>query len=102
MEPNGKHHDETPPLPNLNGASADPATEGTAATGTPDETPADISSHRYQLWASLRALRPEIERLAAGHLEPNERGAQLVVLLARIVCAEMDFRLKDEEAGVES
>lgn len=89
MEPNGKHHDELPP------ALSEPEASAPAPL---EETPAEINSHRDQLWASLRALRPEIDRLAAGHLEPNERGAQLVVLLARIVGAELDFRLKDEEA----
>lgn len=93
MEPNGKHPGELPPA--LSEADS-------GAPAPVEETPTDINSHRYQLWASLRALRPEIDRLAAGHLEPNERGAQLVVLLARIVGAEMDFRLKDEEAEQEA
>jgi hypothetical protein len=52
-------------------------------------------SERDQLWASLRDLRPEIERLAAGEFDGSERQAQLVVLLARIVAAEMTFRAKD-------
>ena len=56
---------------------------------------AQDSSERDQLWASLRKLRPEIDRLAAGDLEPFERQQQIVVLLARIVCAEMDFRERD-------
>lgn len=94
MEPNGKHpNPEIPPIAEVpEPAPAEPV----------EETPVEINSHRHQLWASLKALRPEIDRLAAGHLEPNERGAQLVVLLARIVGAEMDFRLKDEEDGIES
>lgn len=94
MEPNGKHEDEIPPVV----ANGKTPAEAPAEETPVEEGPLDISSHRHQLWASLRALRPEIDRLAAGHLEPNERGAQLVVLLARIVGAEMDFRLKDEEA----
>ena len=59
----------------------------------PDQ--AQESSERDQLWASLRALRPEIDRLAAGQLTSSERELQLVVLLARIVATEMDFRARD-------
>jgi len=50
---------------------------------------------RDQLWASLRALRPDIDRLAAGDLDSSERERQLIVLLARIVAAELDFRDRD-------
>jgi hypothetical protein len=52
-------------------------------------------SERDQLWASLRALRPEIARLAACDFDGSERQAQVVVLLARIVAAEMDFRARE-------
>jgi hypothetical protein len=52
-------------------------------------------SERDQFWASLRALRPEIDRLAAGDWESSERQRQIVVLLARIVGAELDFRARD-------
>jgi hypothetical protein len=51
-------------------------------------------AQRDQLWASLRALRPEIGRLAAEDLDGSERQCQLVVLLARIVASELDFRQK--------
>lgn len=54
-------------------------------------------SERDQLWASLRVLRPEIERLAAGEFQGTERQAQIILLLARIVVAEMDYR--DRDAG---
>jgi hypothetical protein len=47
------------------------------------------------LWASLRALRPAIDRLATGELEPSERQRQLIVLVARLVAAERDFRERD-------
>ena len=47
----------------------------------------------------MRKLRPEIDRLAAGELEPSERQQQIVVLLARIVAAEMDFRQHDAAAA---
>jgi hypothetical protein len=52
-------------------------------------------SERDQLWASLRALRPEIDRLAAGELVGDARQVQIIVLVARIVGAEMDFREQD-------
>jgi hypothetical protein len=50
------------------------------------------SAARDQLWASLRALRPDIERLANGQREDSERERQIVQLLARIVTAELQFR----------
>jgi hypothetical protein len=59
----------------------------------PDQ--AQESSERDQLWASLRALRPEIERLAAGELDGSERQKQIISILARITAAEMDFRARD-------
>ncbi len=52
-------------------------------------------AERDQLWASLRTLRAEIDRLGAGEWEGDERQRQLVVLLARIVAAELDFRQRD-------
>ena len=58
----------------------------------PDE--AQEISERDQLWASLGALREEIDRLAAGELAFSERECQVVRLLARIVLAELDFRAR--------
>ena len=52
-------------------------------------------SERDQLWASLRTLRPEIDRLAAGDWDATDRQRQVVVLLARIVAAELDFRIQE-------
>jgi hypothetical protein len=52
-------------------------------------------AERDQLWAALRGLRPEVDRLAAGGFEPSDRDRQLVVVLARIVAAELDFRDRD-------
>lgn len=52
-------------------------------------------SERDQLWASLRGLRPEIAKLSIGDWDESERQKQLVILLARIVVAEMGFRGKD-------
>ena len=48
-----------------------------------DPMSAQETAERDQLWASLRALRPEIDRLAAGELDASERQRQLVVVLAR-------------------
>lgn len=61
----------------------------------PDE--AQETSERDQLWASLRALRPEIEDLAAGEFHGSERQQRLVTIVARIVLAEMDYRARDAE-----
>lgn len=64
-----------------------------------DPSSAQESSERDQLWASLRALRLEIERLAAGGFTGSDRDQQLVAVLARIVAAEMTFRAR--EAGAD-
>lgn len=63
-----------------------------------DPTDAQDVSERDQLWASLRALRPEIDRLVAGEFCGSERERQLLVVLARIVAAEMDFRAREASA----
>jgi hypothetical protein len=60
-----------------------------------DPNAARESSERDQLWASLRTLRPEIDRLAAGEYDDSERQRQIVVLLARIVAAELNFRARE-------
>ena len=54
---------------------------------------------RDQLWSSLRALRPEIDRLAAGHFDGSERQRQVIQLLARIVSAELGFRAEEAAEG---
>jgi hypothetical protein len=77
--------------------SSFPDTPEMASVIIMDPKQAQEISGRDQLWASLRALRPEIDRLAAGEWEPNERQRQLVMLLARIVAAEINFR--DRDAG---
>ncbi len=59
----------------------------------PDEV--QETSERDQLWASLRALRPEIKRLASGEFDSSERQQKIILLLSRIVAAELDFRLQD-------
>jgi hypothetical protein len=56
-------------------------------------------AERDQLWASLRVLRPEIDRLAAGQFDASERQTQMVRLLAQVVAAEMDFRQRDASAN---
>jgi hypothetical protein len=55
-------------------------------------------AERDQLWASLRPLMPEIERLACGEWTDSPRERQLVQLLSRIVVAEMRFRAENPEA----
>ena len=64
-----------------------------------DSDQAKEISERDQLWASLRALRPEIEIMAAGHFDSSERQQRLVTLIARIVATEIDFR--DRTAAAE-
>ena len=56
-------------------------------------------AERDQLWASLRTLRPEIDRLAGGDWDSSDRQRQIVLLISRIVAAEMDFRTRDAEMG---
>jgi hypothetical protein len=50
---------------------------------------------RDQLWASLRALLPEIDNLANGSFEGTDRERQIIQLLARIVSAELGFRAEE-------
>jgi hypothetical protein len=57
-----------------------------------DEHQLRDSAERDQLWASLRALAPEIDRLAAGDWGNTDRERQLVKVLAAIVAAELRFR----------
>lgn len=49
-------------------------------------------SERDQLWASLRALRPQIDRLATGDFDGSAHQQQIVTILARVVSAEIGFR----------
>ena len=49
-------------------------------------------AERDQLWASLRALVPEIQKLADGEFSNTERERQLVLVISRIVVLEMHFR----------
>jgi hypothetical protein len=55
------------------------------------------SAERDHLWASLRTLLPDIQRLAGGGFDGSERDQQLLLLLARIVAAELAFRAEDAE-----
>jgi hypothetical protein len=57
-----------------------------------DQDEAKEVSERDQLWASLRTLMPEIQRLAAGDFDGSERQQQMVMLISRIVVTEIDFR----------
>ncbi len=53
---------------------------------------------RDQFWASLRALRPEIDKLAAGDIGTTLREQELIRLLARVVAAELRFRAAQIES----
>ena len=53
-------------------------------------------AHRDQLWASLRVLRLEIERLAQQPEPLSAREQNLAKLLAKILLAELDYRVQDE------
>lgn len=53
-------------------------------------------SERDQLWASLRALLPEIERVAEGRFDGTDRERQVVSILARIAAAELAFRAEGD------
>lgn len=64
-----------------------------------DPEQARESSERDQLWASLRVLCPEIDRLTAGEFDGSDRQKQLVTVLARIVAGEMDYRAKEAAGG---
>ena len=55
-------------------------------------------AERDQLWANLRRLLPEIERLAEGQSDGSDRERQLVQLLARIVASELVFRAGDTQS----
>ena len=52
---------------------------------------------RDQLWSSLRVLQPEIEQLIHGELDGSPRQLAVIRLLARIVIAELQFRLERAE-----
>ena len=58
-----------------------------------DEQQIREGAERDQLWASLRALLPEIDLLAAGRWEGTDRERQLVQVLAGVVAAELRFRV---------
>jgi hypothetical protein len=64
-----------------------------------DPIQAQETSERDQLWASLRLLQPEIDRLAAGDFDGTERQNKLIGVLAQIVTAEIKFRAR--ESGTE-
>jgi hypothetical protein len=58
------------------------------------------SAYRDQLWSSLPALRPEIDRIAGGAFDGSERERQILQILARVVIAELQFRA--DESRMES
>jgi len=57
------------------------------------------AAERDQLWASLRALLPEIERLGREPWEDTDRARQLVRVLAGVVAAELRYRAGAAEDG---
>jgi hypothetical protein len=60
--------------------------------GGPVDERLSEGAERDQLWASLRALVPEVDRLAAGEWQGTDRERQLVRVLAGVVAAELRFR----------
>jgi hypothetical protein len=60
-----------------------------------DAEQVQIIAARDQLWASLRPLLPEIDRLSEGQFDGSERQRQMIPLLARIVANELRFRAGD-------
>jgi hypothetical protein len=56
-------------------------------------------AERDQFWTSLRALAPEIQRLAAGEFGGSERERMLLQVLARCVLAELAFRDREATGG---
>jgi hypothetical protein len=61
-----------------------------------DAPQAQDIAHRDQLWASLRVLRPEIERLAQRSKPLTDNQQDLAVLIAKILLAELDYRVQEE------
>jgi hypothetical protein len=55
------------------------------------------SAARDQLWASLRALVTDIQGLADGHFDGSARQQQIVQLMAKIICAELEFRAEESK-----
>ncbi|HEV3081709.1 MAG TPA: hypothetical protein VGY66_18160 [Gemmataceae bacterium] len=65
-----------------------------------DPEQVQATAARDQLWASLRQLVPEIDRLAQGLFDGTPRDQQVAQLLARIVSAELRFRAADTDQGI--
>jgi hypothetical protein len=57
-----------------------------------DPDKAQTIAARDQLWASLRQLQAEIDRLATGDSDGSQRERQVIQLLARVVSAELGYR----------
>ncbi len=64
---------------------------------SPDPDYLQTVAARDQLWASLRQLLPEIQKLAEGQFEASEQERQLLQLLARVVSAELRFRAEESK-----
>jgi hypothetical protein len=61
-----------------------------------DSLQAQDIAERDQLWASLRVLRPEIERLAQQTEALAPQDQRLAVLIAKILLAELEYRTQEE------
>ena len=59
--------------------------------GMDEERIREAAEHN-QLWASLRRLLPEIERMAAGDFGGSEHDRQMTQILARVAAAELHYR----------
>jgi hypothetical protein len=80
------------------GARFDWALQPDAPPRGPEKLDAEqlqVIAARDQLWASLRPLLPEIDRLAEGGFDGSDRQRQMAQLLARIVANELRFRAGD-------
>jgi hypothetical protein len=62
----------------------------------PDADRLQALAQRDQLWASLRSLLPEIERMANEPADGSERERQLMRVLAGVVAAELRFRAESD------
>jgi hypothetical protein len=62
-----------------------------------DEERLQESAERDQLWASLRALLPQIEQIASGTFGDSPRDRQMIQILARVVSAELKYRAERAE-----
>lgn len=58
---------------------------------------AQETADRDQFWATIRILKPAIEKLAAGEFANTDTDRQVIQLIARVVVTELNFRAKQAE-----